>query len=162
MMSADTSPTPPAVRKVATTTLLAVGVVAVIVVVAALGLLFHPHPSTAPSNGNGTILAPAGTSWGIQAEQFEAISFDAAQSTQVTTQFSTSFNISVYVMSQSELESFSVTNNISGYEWYSGVVPTLNIDHTVSSGDWALVFYDASPVRATNVLLLSPVVIAAQ
>ena len=131
-----------------------VGVVIVLAVLAAVLVSLSLKPAGAPS---GKLLAPQGASYGIQASQFVAFGFIVNASSTLTGSVTTTFNVSIYLMSSVEFAQFVSTTVVGHAEWASGTIASGPFSTPVGPGDWELVFLDPSTIQATNVVFTAPV-----
>ena len=113
----------------------------------------HPAPAT-----SGTVLVPAGHSYDVFAAQSSNVAFDIASTQTLRGAFSTTFGITVYVMTNVQYQSYVHSGNVTGSQWASGEVHSGTIDDSLPAGSWNLAFIDLTP-QATSVLITTPVTI---
>jgi hypothetical protein len=131
-----------------------VGVALVVILAVVLGLSLRPTPAS------GTVLAPTGTQWGIAPSSFNSLEFSTAKVATITGSFTSSADVDVYVVTESQVFNASHTGNESSFSpsiWTSGLVPSGSFRVNVGSGAWAVVFCSPSPTQSTHVTITQAV-----
>jgi hypothetical protein len=134
---------------------LVVLLVAAAVFVAVFVLPSRAHP---PPASTGTVLVAQGHSYDVFASQSSSVAFSIGSAQTLHGAFSTTFGITVYVMTNSELDSFVHSGNVTGSQWASGEVHSGTLDVSLPAGDWNLAFIDQT-TQATSVLVTTPITI---
>ncbi len=136
---------PPRVRqKTLLTTVIAVAAAVVVV-----GAAFVLTDGFGLARGSSvTTLIPYHDYYSLAGGQFNAVAFQAHQASKINGTFTNSNGVTVYMMTPSELEYLAVKAVVNGYTWTSGRIANLtnyNLDISVASGEWDLVFLNPDP-----------------
>ncbi len=123
-----------------------------------IGGLHHAPSSTSSS----VVLAPSGTSYSLPIGQISGVVFSANATSTLHGSVNSSEGVQMYIMDMAQYETFGKTGNVTGYEWTSGAVRATTIydlDVSVPTGSWILVFSDPNTGIPTGVSVYSSILL---
>lgn len=129
-------------------------VVVVIVVAVILAAYVLTGGFTSKTSSKTVVLVPVHTVDALPAGQFDTIAFEISSTSSVNGSFFVTFQLVIYTMTPTQLQSFAKSGTVNGYEWTSGEVQndsiyTLGI--SVGPGAWDLVFDNPSLINNTAI-----------
>jgi hypothetical protein len=116
---------------------------AVVVVALVLGAFAFTDGFGLGKKSDTTVLVPAGTTYSLPGQQYNAIAMNLQKTGMVSGTFANTLGITLYTMTPAELLELSRTGVVSGYSWTSGRIANLTVTHlslTFQVGEWDLVF----------------------
>jgi hypothetical protein len=111
---------------------------------------------------SGIVLEPAGTGLSLPGGQYSSIAFSVSSPSVISGTLNSSEGVWIFVLTPSQLLTLARTNNVTGYQWASGMVAhesIYDLDIPIPSGAWDLVIDNPSLFLPTGVGIYTDIVL---